>query len=221
MSQNVYKRKIPQKHPRTLCPDRILPADPGALASPAPPPAKPSTPLKPLQPRKDQLRAYTNLFFDKRRWRRKRRLRYGDTFGAASRGARELTPSGRPQVQVVPRRGCQARTRLELPTLLSGWNSGDGASLLGEGPLSQGRDLVLRDWATYSWGRAAILAAVATTGTKEKYRQNHPGLSTRILPWSGCSTQRGAHTSKFGLEVGPGSSAWCAQRDRPEEQGFT
>lgn len=34
-----------------------------------------------------------------------------------------------------------------------------------------------------------------------------PELSTRILLWSGSTTQRGAHASRFGLEVGPGSGA--------------
>lgn len=33
--------------------------------------------------------------------------------------------------------------------------------------------------------------------------------------------QRGAQTSKFELEVGPRLGVWCAQPDRPEEQGFT
>lgn len=47
------------------------------------------------------------------------------------------------------------------------------------------------------------------------------GNPTARVEYRGSTTQRGAHESKFGLEVGPRSGARCAQRDRPEEQGFT
>lgn len=130
-------------------------------------------------------------------------------------------------------------------TLLYVWHSEGGASLLGEGHPSWGRGLHLGGGTLYSAASLPTLgveplsilreagsqpkSGAATTDPEAGQRTHQPGLSTRILLWSQSRTQRGAHTAKgglevwpgCGLEVWPGSGVWCAQRDRPEEQGFT
>ena len=155
--------------------------------------------------------------------------------GSLRRGAR--AQAQRPPVQSASRRGCQARTRLERrlyclagtagaghPSWGRGIPPGGGASISGLGPRTLGLGYLFLGSSRYPGCGTKVLSSRVGSlllAQRPGLGTQQPGLSTRILLWSGSSTQRGAHTSKFGLEVGPGSSAWCAQRDRPEEQGFT